>query len=87
MNLRMEPGMGVEHKVPKRAVNLSVREDLVRAAKAEGVVFSRVFEQALERALRERQAARWADENREAIEHHRRRIEARGMWNAELVRF
>lgn len=71
----------------KRPVNLSVREDLIREARAQGIKLSQVLERALERELREAKARQWAAENREAIAYHQRRIEEQGMWNAELIRF
>ena len=37
----------------KRPVNLSVREDLIREARAQGIKLSQVLERALERELRE----------------------------------
>lgn len=60
----------------KRAVNVSLRADLVDEAKALGTNISAVLERALEVEHRHRRAERWREENREAIDEA----------NAELAR-
>lgn len=71
----------------KRRINLTVRADLVERARAAGLNFSQIAEEAILLKLREEAARRWQDENRDAIEHHRRRIERDGMWNKDLITF
>jgi antitoxin CcdA len=66
-------------KAPKRAVNLSVNEDLLAQARALGVNLSQTLEAELERRVREAKAKAWAEENAEAIESHRRFIEKHGL--------
>jgi Post-segregation antitoxin (ccd killing mechanism protein) encoded by the F plasmid len=71
----------------KRRLNLSVRGDLIDRARRAGLNLSRVFEDSLSQRLREEEGRRWLEENREAIEHHRKRIERDGPWNKDLIRF
>lgn len=66
-------------KAPKRAVNLSVNEDLLAQARALGINLSQTLEAELEHRIREAKAKAWAEENAEAIESHRRFIENHGM--------
>ncbi|AXQ31572.1 acetoacetyl-CoA synthase [Solimonas sp. K1W22B-7] len=72
---------------PRRRVNLTVRESLLRDARAAKLNLSRFVEEKLEQALKEERGRRWQEENAEAIEHHRRRIERDGMWNKDLISF
>lgn len=71
----------------KRRINLTVDAGLVERARAVGLNFSQIAEAALIQRLREEDGRRWLEENREAIEHHRRRIERDGMWNRDLISF
>lgn len=70
---------------PKRRTNLTINEDLVRAAKEIGLNLSEVAEEALAAAVRERARRQWENENSEALEVHRGRIEAHGTFG-DLVR-
>lgn len=72
---------------PRRRLNLSIRETLIADARKEHLNLSRFLEEKLEQALREKRGRRWAEENREAIEHHRQRIERDGMLNKDLISF
>lgn len=72
-------------KALRRAVNLSVRSDLVQAARKRGLNLSRVLEEALDRRLRLEEARRWAEENREAIQAYNERIEREGLWHKGLT--
>jgi antitoxin CcdA len=69
----------------KRALNISIRADLVDEARASGLNLSRFVEEKLEEALRAERGRRWREENREAIEFHNRRIERDGMWSKGLT--
>lgn len=69
----------LEGRVRRRPANLTIREDVMRAAKEFGVNASQVAEQALALAVREAAAARWLAENREAIAEHNAWIEANGL--------
>lgn len=74
-------------KAPKRAVNVSVNEDLLGQARALGINLSQTLEGQLERLVREAKAKAWAEENAEAIESHRRFIEKHGIWSDGLRMF
>jgi len=68
-------------KAPKRAVNVSVNEDLLRQAKALGINLSQAIEGQLERLVREAKGKAWVEESREAIERRREWVERRGLWS------
>jgi antitoxin CcdA len=71
-------------QLPRRALNLRVRADLIDEAKAAGLNLSQLTEAALEQALREIRGRRWQEENAEAIAYHRARVEREGMWHEGL---
>lgn len=71
----------------RQRVNLSLKTTTVEQARALGLNISRLTEEHLQRAIREEKARRWAEDNREAIEHHSKRIERDGMWNKDLIAF
>jgi antitoxin CcdA len=52
----------------KKAVNLSLSEDLIETAKANGINLSEYVEYRIQRELRTLKLQSWADENAEAIE-------------------
>jgi antitoxin CcdA len=64
---------------------VSVRGDLLDAARQAGLNLSATLEAALERALAEDKARRWREENREAIETYNDHVEKHGTF-AEDVR-
>jgi antitoxin CcdA len=77
------------HKIApsKKAVNLSVDADLLARARALGLNLSAEMETRLAEVLREAEAARWVEENREAVAHHNRRVAQRGLWSDGKRRF
>ena len=68
-------------KPRKRALNLSVDETLVDAAKAEGLNISALLEAALHVQLKERRWLAWRASNRVAIEASNRELEENGLWS------
>ena len=72
---------------PKKAVNLSINADLLARARAMGLNLSAEMETRLADVLREAEGARWVEENREAVAHHNRRVEQRGLWSDGKRRF
>lgn len=60
---------------------------LIRKAKSLGINLSRVFEQALERAIAERERDEWLAENLEAIEGYNARVRKRGVFSDHWRRF
>ena len=71
----------------KRAVNVSIRADLVSEAKAFGTNISAVVERALEEEHRERRRQKWRAENREAIEEANAELGENGLWSDGLRTF
>lgn len=69
----------LDPRTRRRPANLSIREDVMRAAKELGVNASQVAEQALTEAVRKAAAERWLAENREAIDEHNSWVEANGL--------
>jgi antitoxin CcdA len=72
---------------PKKSTNLSINSDLLRQAKERHINISKALELRLAELIREENARRWKEENREAIEDYNRRIEARGTFSDGLRRF
>jgi antitoxin CcdA len=71
----------------KRAANLSVDEQLLERAKRLGLNVSRVLEDGLTRAIREREADEWLRRNRAAIEAYNERVEKHGVFSDGLRAF
>jgi antitoxin CcdA len=67
----------------KRAVNVTVDEDILSDAKQLGMNLSQVLEDELRRRVKEDKTRRWQEENREAIEAHNRFIEKHGIFGAK----
>jgi antitoxin CcdA len=75
----------------KPGLNLHIDEDLLAKAQAVGVSAERVAEEAVRRAITradpagaEARAAKWAEENAEAIKAHRERIEKFGVFGEDF---
>lgn len=71
----------------KVATNLTVRADLVRAARALDLDLSEVLERALEQELREAARRTWLAENEDAIAAYNARVEKSGVFSDEWRRF
>jgi antitoxin CcdA len=67
--------------VPKSATNVSVRRDLLEAARASKINLSATLEQALIVKLREAQERQWREENREAIATYNEHVEKHGVFS------
>ena len=88
MVMRMESRVKPSRKTAiRKARNLSVRQDLVRAARKRGVNLSRLLEDAINRSLRLEAGRKWQEENREAIRAYNERIARDGPWNKDLLSF
>jgi antitoxin CcdA len=66
------------HAAIKRATNVSIRADLLAAARQAGVNLSATLERALAEELAGLQRARWRQENRAAIAAYNRHIDEHG---------
>jgi antitoxin CcdA len=72
---------------PKRAVNVSVRVDLIDEAKSLGTNISAVLEAALEAENRRRRAERWRQDNAAAIDEANAELARNGLWSDGLRLF
>ncbi len=63
------------------ATNVSARRDIVHSAKELGLNLSRIFEAALEAAVRDERRRRWRDDNRQAIAEYNERVGAHGVFS------
>lgn len=73
--------------VPKRATNVSIRSDLLVAAREAGVNLSATLEQALTEELAARERKQWRAENREAIQVYNEHVEKHGTFSDDLRNF
>jgi antitoxin CcdA len=71
----------------KAATNLSVRDDLVRRAKALGLNLSEILEAALEAAVRDAERSAWEAENRDAIDAYNARVAEHGVFSDDWRKF
>lgn len=65
----------------KRATNVSIRSDLLDAAREAGVNLSATLERALAEELASVRRARWREENREAIAAYNEYVEEHGAFS------
>lgn len=63
----------------RRSVNLTIREDVMEAAKALELNASRAAEAGIIEAIRQARAEAWRRENEAAIEAHNARVEKDGV--------
>lgn len=73
--------------VPKRAANVSVRSDLLTAAREAGIDLSATLERALTEELAAPKRKKWREENREAIEAYNEHVEKHGVFSDNVRRF
>lgn len=67
--------------VPKRATNVSIRGDLLTAARKAGVNLSATLERALQEELAEVDRKKWKEENRDAIEAYNDYVGKHGIFS------
>ena len=67
----------------KKATNVSIRSDLLDAAKEMKINLSREFEQHLEQVVRKNRTEQWLKDNREAMTAYGRFFEEHGIWSDE----
>ena len=79
--------MSRSRTAPKRATNVSVRSDLLIAAREAGVNLSATLERALTEELAAAKRKKWREENREAIDAYNEHIEKQGTFSDDLRRF
>ena len=80
--MKKRPPLGPRHhSVAKRATNVSIRSDLLEAARAAGVNLSATLERALAEELATVKRSRWREENREAIAAYNEYVDAHGAFS------
>jgi len=72
---------GPYRSVAKRATNVSIRGDLLEAAREAGVNLSATLERALAEELASLKRARWREENREAIAAYNEYVDGHGAFS------
>ena len=65
-------------KVKRKPLNISVREDLIEAAKGLNLNTSKAAEAGIAEAVRRAQEAAWKEQSRTAIDAHNARVEKQG---------
>jgi antitoxin CcdA len=73
--------------VTKRAANVSIRSDLLLAAREAGVNLSATLERALAAELTELKRQRWREENRESIAAYNEYVEEQGTFSDDVRSF
>ncbi|HVI04518.1 MAG TPA: type II toxin-antitoxin system CcdA family antitoxin [Sphingomicrobium sp.] len=72
---------------PKRATNVSIRSDLLDAAREAGVNLSAALERALTEELAASKRKQWRAENREAIQVYNEHVEKHGTFSDDMRNF
>jgi antitoxin CcdA len=73
--------------IPKRATNVSVRRDLLAAAREAGVNLSAALESALIEQLAQLKRQKWREENRDSIAAYNEYIENHGAFSEDVRSF
>ncbi len=81
------PSPDFDGAAPKRPTNVSLNQELVRAAKAYGLNVSRIAEAALAEAVRARAQQDWLADNAEALDAYNEKIGKRGIFSDGHRRF
>ncbi len=71
----------------KKAVNVSIRADLLAAVRAEQINLSATLENALTEQLQIRRREKWLAENAEGIAAYNREVEQRGSFGDKVRGF
>jgi antitoxin CcdA len=79
--------MKTTRSVAKKATNVSIRTDLLEAARESKLNLSATLERALIEELRRVQRERWREENRESITAHNEFVEKHGVFSDGLRSF
>ena len=73
--------------VPKRATNVSIRGDLLAAAREAGVNLSAALERALSSELAASRRKKWLEENRAAIQAYNSHVDKQGTFSDDVRSF
>jgi antitoxin CcdA len=74
-------------ELPKKAVNLTVRADLLAQARHLGVNLSATLEEALEALVKNHQREQWKIQHQAAIEAYNTQVDERGVFSDGLRGF
>jgi len=74
-------------RYPKRATNVSIRSDLLAAAREAGVNLSATLERALTEELAAVRRRKWREENGEAIQAYNEHVDRHGAFSDEVRSF
>ncbi len=74
-------------KSRKKAVNITLDEDILQEAKSLKINLSQTLEETLAELIKNENRRRWLEENREAIEDYNKRITHNGTFSDGLRRF
>jgi antitoxin CcdA len=85
--MRMENPMSVVVERNKKATNLSIRADLLEAARELDINLSSEFERHLSEVVKKKLGEKWLEENRAAIDDYNRYVERNGIWSDGLRMF
>jgi antitoxin CcdA len=81
MRIMRKKPIADSQSVAKRATNVSIRGDLLDAARAAGVNLSATLEHALAEELASVKRAQWREENREAIAAYNEHVDGHGTFS------
>lgn len=73
--------------IPKRATNVSVRRDLLDAAREAGINLSATLERALTDELADANRKKWREKNRAAIAAYNEHVEKHGVFSDDTRSF
>jgi len=76
-----------DERAVKKATNVTVNSDLLQKAKSYNINLSKNFETYLVEIVKQKEAEKWLEENREAIEKQNERIRRRGSFSDGVRRF
>lgn len=79
--MKTRPPRRNDRTTAKRATNVSIRSDLLEAAREAGVNLSATLERALTEELAAARRARWREDNREAIAAYNEYVEDHGVFS------
>ena len=76
-----------DHNAPKKPTNLSINSDLLKKTRALNINLSATLEQALRSKLAEKEAVKWAKENKRAIHIYNKFVDENGCFADEYRQF
>lgn len=79
--MRMKTSAQLKAGRGKRATNVSIRADLLSAARNAGINLSATLEHALAEELARQQRDSWRDQNRDAVRAYNDSVERRGVFS------